>query len=282
MEVVYKPTKKCCTCEESNKKWYKHHLACVEKMDELFEVVIYGASNIRRHEDKWSNDFGRKCVNFGYGGDRIEHLLYRVVNGRIPKTVSLVVVHIGSNNIGAKSDSANKIAKGIVQVCHNIHERRRDDDIIVTSCIPWKNRQLKKVELINTELGKLLQDNNMRTFYIALDLKEWTIEKEGSVIPDPGLYIGDQVHLNVAGYEKLVSYIQQISVDTCMPLFRREHHRQSLPDVLQELAIGGEVHDEPPPLWNPLFAPARCPKYMPSVEYCSWWKHPKRTSRKYA
>ena len=111
-------------------------------------------------------------------------------------------------------------------------------------------------------MGKLLKDNTMRTFYIALDIKEWTIEKEKSVIPDPGLYIQDQVHLNLAGYKKLVSYIQQISVDTCLPLFRIEPQRDSLTDVLHDLAIGGEVQDEPPRLYNPLIEHVRCPKYI--------------------
>lgn len=256
-----------------------HHLACVKKVDEIFEVVVYGASNIHNHGDDWSKDFHRKCVNFGYGGDRIEHLLYRVANGRIPKTVSLVIIHIGSNNVPKKRESANQIAKGIVQVCHNIHERRKDVDIIVTSCIPGEQRGLVKVERINTRLGELLQGNNMRTFYVDLNAREWTIQKDGKAIPDPDLYKRDQIHLTVNGYKKLVPYIQNISLNTCLPLFGIEHQRNPLIDVLQDLAIGVDVQDQIPPLMNPLFAPVICPIQMPSVEYSSYWENAKRTSK---
>ena len=103
--------------EEKNEKWKAHHESCMAKYQETCEVVMYGASNIQWYEDRWSGAFGKKCLNFGYGGYRIEHLLYRVAFGRIPKFVSLVVVHIGSNNIIRNSESANKIANGIVQVC---------------------------------------------------------------------------------------------------------------------------------------------------------------------
>ena len=39
----------------------------------------------------WSQAFNRKVVNHAYGGDRIEHLVYRIETGVIPKNVRLAM-----------------------------------------------------------------------------------------------------------------------------------------------------------------------------------------------
>ena len=258
----------------TDEKWMQHHQSCNDRHEELAEVVIYGASNIKRFGDGWSQAFGKKCMNFAYGGDRIEHLLYRVVWGNIPKTVSLIVVHIGSNNVGQRKESSSKIAKGIVQVCMEINARRRNVEILLTGVIPGLGRKAKKVNRIYHDLGNKVNDINY-IHYIAPDMTEWTIDNGERHNPD--LFIpDDQVHLNAAGYNKMVEYIQSITVKTSLPLF------PLLTSCPAHLAVGVEETadgDYPPPLWDPRFAPVRWPKYMPSVETYVW-KKPKINKQK--
>ena len=56
----------------------------------------------------------RKVLNFAFGGDRIEHLLYRIQVGCIPRYARLVIVHIGTNNV--ELDAEDKIANGTSSV----------------------------------------------------------------------------------------------------------------------------------------------------------------------
>ena len=72
--------------EKRKEKWHHHLQKCTDRHLEWCEVVLYGASNIaRRDEDKWSSWFGRKVLNFAFGGDQIGQLLYRIMGGCIPK-----------------------------------------------------------------------------------------------------------------------------------------------------------------------------------------------------
>lgn len=281
--MEYFPVKKMKRDPKDNRKsipdeeWYKHHQSCLLRHEELAEVVFYGASNIKRFGEEWSKEFGKKCLNLAYGGDRIEHLLYRVVWGRIPKNVSLVILHIGSNNVGRRKESANKIAKGIMQVCKEISARRPKLDILLTGVIPGLGRNAAKVERINVELGQLVKGST-NTHYIAPDIAEWTINNGETHNPDL-FRSDDQVHLNAAGYKKMVAYIQSISVKTCLPLF------PLVSPCPRHLALGVDElldGDDPPPLWNPRFAPINSPKYMPSVEtyVCKKHRGKKRNQKK--
>ena len=49
-------------------------------------------------------------MNFGFGGDRVEHVQHRALkNGRLPQA-ECVIIHCGTNNIGKNSE---EIAQGI-------------------------------------------------------------------------------------------------------------------------------------------------------------------------
>ena len=91
-----------------NKTWMEHHLKTLEKQQEYCDVVIYGASNIANYGNKWSGKFGWKVLNFAFGGDKIQQCLYRLQNACIPKCASLVIVHLGTNNV--TYDTVKKVA----------------------------------------------------------------------------------------------------------------------------------------------------------------------------
>ena len=145
------PTEKKYYGENGKEKaamWTNHLNKCIDHQQEWCDVVFYGASNIaRRDEDKWSSCFGRKVLNFAYGGNRIEHLLYRIQGGCIPKYAQLVIVHIGTSNV--ESHSVEKITQGIYPVCTVINAYRGDVDILVTGILPGKGRPVKKVKMIS-------------------------------------------------------------------------------------------------------------------------------------
>lgn len=68
-------------------------------------------------------------LNFGIGGDRTEHLLWRLHNGELeglaPKAIVLLV---GTNNHG---DSAKDIAEGIKAICNLIRDKQPQAYLVV-------------------------------------------------------------------------------------------------------------------------------------------------------
>ena len=72
----------------------------------------------------WDKAFAQyKPANFGIGGDRTQHVLWRITNGELegikPKAVVLM---IGTNNSG--NDSAEGIANGITVIVNTIREKQ--------------------------------------------------------------------------------------------------------------------------------------------------------------
>ena len=64
--------------------------------------IIIGDSivaNFSKHyPDLWDNDFPY-TVNLGIGGDRIQHVWWRILNGGIPAYVPNILIHVGTNNL---------------------------------------------------------------------------------------------------------------------------------------------------------------------------------------
>ena len=51
-----------------------------------------------------------RAVNFGVGGDRTQHALWRAANGETPASAECVVVGIGNNNIDADPPTGSQKA----------------------------------------------------------------------------------------------------------------------------------------------------------------------------
>src|SRR5260370_4636658 len=67
-------------------------------------------------KEVWAKSFGQYTpANFGIGGDRTQHVLWRIENGELdglkPKAA---VIMIGTNN--TRGDSAESIAKGVTKI----------------------------------------------------------------------------------------------------------------------------------------------------------------------
>src|SRR5688500_9435865 len=90
--------------------WQSRHRNCVElTRAAAFDVAFVGDSITQGWEGAgkaaWDEHFAPlRSANFGFSGDRTEHVLWRLASGEIvgakPK---VVVVMIGTNNLGANT-----------------------------------------------------------------------------------------------------------------------------------------------------------------------------------
>jgi len=152
----------------------------------------------------WTNYYGgRKCLNFGVGGDRTEHVLWRFEQGQLdgikPK---VAVLMIGTNNSNKNRDgteqySEAEILEGVQSIVKQIRERLPDTKIILLGIFPRGQNfstQRGKVLQINQALAKL--DDGKTIFYI--DFGSQLIENDGSISKT---IMPDYLHLSEQGYE---------------------------------------------------------------------------------
>jgi lysophospholipase L1-like esterase len=105
---------------------------------ESIELLFLGDSITDGWDDNstWRRYYApRRAAHFGIGGDRTQHLLYRVENGEIDgMTPKVIVVLIGTNNIGA--DPPEQIAAGIRKVVEAIRRRAPTSRVLVLGVLP--------------------------------------------------------------------------------------------------------------------------------------------------
>ncbi len=165
-------------------------------------------------KDIWEKAFGKyKPANFGIGGDRTQHVLWRIENGELegikPKAVVLM---IGTNNSG--NDSAEGIAKGITKIVETIRTKQPQAKILLLAVFPRgekaePNPGRAKLAEVNAIISKL--DDGKHIHY--LDIGSKFLQEDGSISKDIML---DFLHLSAAGYqiwadaieEKLASLMQ--------------------------------------------------------------------------
>ena len=65
------------------------------------DQIIIGDSIVAgflRYKDIWSKYFPN-TLNLGIGGDRTEHILWRINNMKFPSNIKSVIIEVGTNNI---------------------------------------------------------------------------------------------------------------------------------------------------------------------------------------
>jgi lysophospholipase L1-like esterase len=136
-----------------------------------------------------------KSVNFGIGGDRTQHVLWRLQNGELEGiTPKLCMLMIGTNN---GKDSAEDVAAGITAIIKEIQKKSPTTKVLLLGIFPRNekpNAAREKNDKVNTIVAKL-DDGGKMLKYLDIGAKfmneDKTISKE--VMPD-------FLHLTEKGY----------------------------------------------------------------------------------
>ena len=165
----------------------------------------------------WEKYYGDlQPANFGIGGDRTEHVLWRMANGELEGiSPKVVVLMLGTNNTA--SSSAAQIAAADQKIVDQLRAKLPNSKVLVLGVFPRgprKNKDksfddaVKKMEIIravNTELAKL-DDGKMVRY---LDISEKFLV-DGKI---PADVMPDQLHPNAKGY--------QIWAEAMQPLLKK-------------------------------------------------------------
>lgn len=190
-------------------KWVGRHEGFVEiakqgKIDLLFlgDSITDGWRG--RGVNVWNKYYApQHAANFGIGGDRTEHVLWRMDHGELdgikPK---VVVLMIGTNNSGKEKDgrlrnTIPQIIAGVTAVVTELRARLPDSKILLLAIFPrgkTDDFQRGEVAVVNTALAKLDDGKMVKFLDIGPDFLEADATLPRSIMPD-------LLHPNEKGYQ---------------------------------------------------------------------------------
>lgn len=144
----------------------------------------------------WNERYGRmKAAAFGIGGDRTEHLLWRLDHGELDGIApKLIVVLIGTNNTAR--DSAEQIAEGIAAVVRDVRRRAPSAHVLLMGVFP-------RGEMPDDPHRAIVREINRRTTRLAdehvtfLDIGARLVQPDGRISAD---VLHDFLHFTTRGY----------------------------------------------------------------------------------
>jgi beta-glucosidase len=178
--------------------WMELHNAFVDRAKKgSIGLLFLGDSITQGWGDNrvWKRYYGaREAVNFGIGGDRTQHVLWRLDNGEIdgiqPK---VVVLMIGTNNIG--SNTTDEIAEGVKEIVRLLRSKLSASKILLLGVFPRGEKPgpvRDSVKEINDKIAML--NGDMVTY---LDIGSRFVEKDGTISRE---IMPDALHLSQKGY----------------------------------------------------------------------------------
>ncbi len=138
-----------------------------------------------------------KAANFGIGGDRTQHVLYRLRNGELEGfTPKLVVMMIGTNNLGGNTNE--EIVAGIKADVDEIRTKSPTSKILLLGIFPRGAKATDgsraRIKDINAQIAKW--DDKKQLFY--MDIGEKFLDADGNL---PKEIMPDALHPNAKGYQ---------------------------------------------------------------------------------
>jgi lysophospholipase L1-like esterase len=193
----------------------RHEGFLAEAKQGKFDPVFIGDSITdgwrNRGRQVWNNYYTpHHALNLGIGGDRTQHVLWRIEHGELdglkPKAVVLM---IGTNNTGKERDgsprnSTAEVIEGVTAVVKRIRAKLPQSKLLLLAIFPRgvvDGPERTQIKEINTALAKL-DDGKMIKF---LDIGKVFLADDGSI---PKTIMPDLLHPNAEGYQRWADAIE--------------------------------------------------------------------------
>lgn len=161
------------------------------------DLIMIGDS-ITHHWNKevWDKYYEpRNAVNMGFGGDRTQHVLWRLDNGHLEGiSPKLAMIMIGTNNSG--KNSAEEIADGIIAICAKVRTKLPETKILLLGIFPrgLVNEPKRTVNAKASEIASKIADGKMIHY---MNINEKFLEKDGTLSRE---IMSDLLHPTKKGY----------------------------------------------------------------------------------
>jgi lysophospholipase L1-like esterase len=201
--------------------WVQRHAALNARVKSAAEkgdakVLFLGDSITQGWEnegkDTWAKHFApRGAINLGIGGDRTQHVLWRLANGHTEGLArpakgdapALVVLMIGTNN--TNSDAPEQIDAGVGAVLASLRERLPKAKVLLLAIFPRGEKPddifRQRVDATNALLAKRAASPGVT----YLDIGKSFLEADGTIAK---AIMPDALHLSPEGYARWAKAIE--------------------------------------------------------------------------
>jgi lysophospholipase L1-like esterase len=174
-------------------------------------------ANWTKAPDIWKKEYTPlHAANFGIGGDRTQHVLWRITNGELdgihPK---VCVLMIGTNN--SKSDTPQEIADAITKIV-NIVRDKTGSKVLLLAVFPREHtgatsddpQVMQTIHAVNERIAKLDDGKTVR----YLDIGPKFLGPDGKL--DQSLF-SDGLHPNEKGYQIWTDSMRTLLAEMMQP-----------------------------------------------------------------
>jgi len=187
--------------------WLALHEQLLSRKDQLRDtrLVFLGDSITARWltdgREVWEHDFADDApLNLGVPGDETGHVLWRIAHGELDGIhPRVVVVLIGTNNIGNSGQTGRDTARGVQCVVDAVRAKLPAANILLLAVFPREEQPQAKlrreVNALNARLSAWQHGPAIR----YLDLSAAFLDADGRLPRD---LFPDGLHLSAAAYEK--------------------------------------------------------------------------------
>ena len=186
--------------------WKQRHESFNQRVKEVgasAEVIFIGDSITQGWEgagkEVWAKFYApRNAVNLGIGGDRTQHVLWRLDHGNLdglkPRAA---VVMIGTNNSNGEDNTVEQIADGVTAIVKKLRGALPDTKVLLIPIFPRgenPNAQRGKINQVNQILQRLVDGDGVRW----VDFGHKFVDAAGRI---PAGLMPDFLHLSPAAYQ---------------------------------------------------------------------------------
>ena len=193
-------------------KWMKRHDSINARVKQGKVDLIFIGDSIThgwegKGKDVWTEYYGkRNAANLGIGGDRTQHVIWRLQNGNIDGiSPKLAVIMIGTNN--ARDNSPQDIAAGVKAIVDELRAKLPQMKILLLAIFPRgsddQNPQHQTNVTANALIAKMADGKTIEFLDFGAKLLNPDRSRSKDIMPD-------LLHLSPAGYKIWAEAVEPI------------------------------------------------------------------------
>lgn len=151
-------------------------------------------------KDVWAKHYAsRAAANFGIGGDRTEHVLWRLDHGNVDGlSPTLIVLMIGTNNTGHNQTKPEETAAGVKAIIERLQAQCAGAKILLLGIFPRGASGDDPLRQINTKINAILKTYADGERVMFKDIGGVFLDEHGVLSTE---IMPDLLHLSPRGYE---------------------------------------------------------------------------------
>ena len=185
----------------------------------------WGATDYPEFLANWKqNFFGWNAADFGWGADKIEHILWRLDNGELDHVdPKVIVILAGTNNVGNRPGGPARVAeitRGLAAVVYVCRQKAPRATIVLTGIFPRNDNMavMPEIDQINANLAKLADGKDVR----YLNVNDKLAGADGRLM-DGMMNDRDKLHPTLKGYQVWADGLKPILLELLGPPATTDH-----------------------------------------------------------